>query len=272
VGWTQQGQAFDGVRAWYEWPKGSVNVLGFKTGEATAATVTEDSEFAGAYAQFQEIANGDLEVYGFFRRELAAPADPSVDTKEGSFGVRLVGERDRIRYRVEGTYQLGDRDGMDVQAFMFGARVGAVVSDKATITVWYDYLSGDDDPTDNTVKVFNTLFATNHKFYGFADLFLNIPLHTDGLGLQDLALKGAFRPRDDVNVGIDFHEFLFAKQGTMTSRRIGEEIDFTVSHRYSANLTVQAGYSFIVQGEGFRDLGRLSENGQWGYLMLNASF
>ena len=224
------------------------------------------------YAQFQQIANGDLEVYGFFRHELAAPADPSVDTKEGSFGVPLVGERDRIRYRVEGTYQLGDRDGMDVQAFMFGARVGAVVSDKATITVWYDYLSGDDDPTDNTVKVFNTLFATNHKFYGFADLFLNIPLHTGGLGLQDLALKGAFRPREDVNVGIDFHEFLFAKQGTMTSRRIGEEIDFTVSHRYSANLTVQAGYSFIVQGEGFRDLGRLSENGQWGYLMLNASF
>ena len=37
VGWTQQGQAFDGVRALYEWPKGSVNVLGFKTGEAIAA-------------------------------------------------------------------------------------------------------------------------------------------------------------------------------------------------------------------------------------------
>ncbi len=272
VGWTQQGQAFDGARARYVWPTGSVNVLAFKTGEASSAAVTEDSEFAGAYAQFQNVANGNLEIYGFFRRDLAAPAVPSVDTKESSFGIRLAGERDKIKFRVEGTYQLGDRDGVEVEAFMFGARVGAVVSDKATITAWYDYLSGDDDPTDNKVKVFSTLFATNHKFYGFADLFLNIPVHTGGLGLQDLALKGAFRPRDDVNVSIDFHEFLFARQGTMTSRRIGEEIDLTVSHRYSPNLSVQAGYSFIAQGDGFRDLGRLSEDMQWGYLMLNANF
>ncbi len=30
-----------------------------------------------------------------------------------------------------------------------------------------------------------TLFATNHKFYGFADLFLNIPRDTAGRGLRD---------------------------------------------------------------------------------------
>ena len=272
VGWTQQAQAFDGLSARYVWPKGSVNLLGFKTGEATSAAVDEDSEFTGAYAQFQGIADGNLEVYGFFRRDLGPAVDPPQDTKEASFGARLVGRRDKIQFRVEGTYQFGDRDGMDVRAFMVGARIGAVVSDRVTLTAWYDYLSGDNDQTDTTVRVFNTLFGTNHKFYGYADFFLNIPVHTGGLGLQDLAIKGAFRPLDDVSVGIDLHKFLFARQGTMSSSRIGEEIDVTVSHRYSRNLSVQAGYSYIVQGDGFRDLGRLTENGQWAYLMLNASF
>lgn len=57
------------------------------------------------------------------------------------------------------------------------------------MTLWYDHLSGDDDPSDGTVRVFDTLFATNHKFYGLADYFLNIPVQTVGRGLQDLALK-----------------------------------------------------------------------------------
>ena len=44
------------------------------------------------------------------------------------------------------------------------------------------------------MKVFDTLFTTNHKFYGLADLFLNIPLQTDGRGLQDLAVKWHYTP------------------------------------------------------------------------------
>ena len=272
VGWTQQGRSFDGARVRYDWANGWVDLLGFKTGEATATQIGQDSEFSGAYAHLRDVGSGNLEIYGFFRRDLAPDTDPTADTKEWSAGARFDGQGANFRYRFEGTYQFGDRNGIDVKAVMFGGRVGYVFSDQVTITAWYDYLSGDDDATDGTVKVFNTLFATNHKFYGLADLFLDIPTHTSGLGLQDLALKGAFRLREDVNVGIDLHEFLFAKQGTMVSRRIGEEIDVTVSHRYSPNLSVQAGYSYIFQGDGFRDLGRLSEDMQWAYLMLNAAF
>ena len=54
------------------------------------------------------------------------------------------------------------------------------------VSVGVEYLSGDDDPTDGTYKVFDTLYATNHKFYGFMDYFLNIPVHTFGLGLRDV--------------------------------------------------------------------------------------
>ena len=272
VGWTQQARSFDGALGRYDWAEGSVNFFGFKTGEATSAAVSEDSEFSGAYAQFRGVGGGNLELYGFFRRDLAPTTDPTADTKEGTAGVRIDGQGGKVKYRFEGTYQFGDRDGVDVEAFMFGGRLGFVLSPKVTVTAWYDFLSGDDDPADGTVKVFDTLFPTNHKFYGLADLFLNIPVHTGGLGLQDIALKGAFKLRDDLNLGIDLHQFLFAKEAAGNIRRIGEEIDVTLSHRYAPNLLIQAGYSYVVQGTGFRDLGSLSEDMQWAYLMLNATF
>jgi len=49
-----------------------------------------------------------------------------------------------------------------------------------------DYLSGDDGEDETKYKVFNTLYATNHKFYGFMDYFLNLPVHTYGKGLMDM--------------------------------------------------------------------------------------
>lgn len=273
VGWTQQGRAFDGARVRYEWTRGTIDLLGFKTGEATSPAVGEDSEFSGVYARFPDVGSSDVELYGFFRRDLAPATNATADTKEGTAGARILGEAGRISYRFEGSYQFGDRDGLDVKAFMFGGRLGAALTDRITVTGWYDFLSGDDNPTDNEVKVFETLFATNHLFYGLADLFTDIPTNTAGYGLQDIAVKAAVTPREDVTVGVDFHQFLFAKKAPGNVRKIGEEIDATVAHRYSENLSVQAGYSYIFNGTGFETtLARLTENMQWAYLMLNASF
>ena len=270
VAWTQQARSFDGIRGRYDWEQGSAAFFAFKTGDASAATVDQDSEFSGAYVQVRDVGSGNLDLYGFYRR--AQDADPDLNTNEGTTGARYVGQSGKVSYRAEATYQYGDRYGDDVKAYMFGGRIGTALTDQVTLTAWYDYLSGDDDPGDNTVKEFNTLFATNHKYYGFADLFLNIPAHTGGYGLQDLAVKGAFQLGNNVSLGADLHAFLFAKQAPGDVRRIGEEIDLTVSHRYSPNLLVQAGYSYVVQGPGFEDLGRLDENMQWLYVMLNATF
>ena len=272
VGWEQQGRAFDGVRVRADFSRGTVDFFGFKTGEATAVSVVDDAEFVGAHARLTEIVGGTLDVFGYFNRALATSIRPDIDTKEGTFGVRLAGRQSRVRFRAEGAYQLGERNGVDVAAFMVAGSVGAQVTDRVSITGWYDYLSGDGDLTDGTTRVFNTLFATNHLYYGLADVFLNIPAHTGARGLQDIAVKGAFTPRDDVFVGVDVHEFLVARQGTLTSPRLGEEIDLTVRHRYSPNLSVQAGFSYIVQGDAFAELGRLTEDMVWSYLMLNATF
>ena len=95
-------------------------------------------------------------------------------------------------------------------AFFGAARVGRKVGE-TQVTLWYDYLSGDDDLGDDETKVFDTLFATNHKFYGYADFFLNIPAHTAGRGLRDMALKLKRTLRPGLSLGLDVHTFRLAQ-------------------------------------------------------------
>ena len=271
VDWAQQGRAFDGLRASTHGSWGSVDLIGFKVAEATSANIAVDAEFFGAYAQIANIGGGALDLYALVNHTAENPAG-SAETEQYTLGARLAGRLSGVAYRVECSYQTGHRVGVDVEAFMFGARVGASIAGVGSLTLWYDHLSGDDDPTDNMVKVFDTLFATNHKYYGFADLFLNIPVHTGGLGLQDAAVKGSVTPHDDLTFNLDIHTFRLMKKGGLGSQHLGEEIDFTGNYRFSPNLTVTAGVSQVLSGDAFAALDRLSEDMTFAYLMLNATF
>lgn len=269
VAWTQQARSFDGARLRLNREWGSVDFIGFKTADNLAAEVGTDAEFLGVYATVSSMESGALDLYGFYQR-----VREQADVDQVTLGARFAGSGSRINYRAEASLQLGERGDDDVTAFMLGGRVGFGLgpANKGRITLWYDYLSGDDTPGDGSSKVFDTMFATNHKFYGFADLFLNIPAHTAGEGLQDFAVKGSLQARDDVTLGLDLHSFRLANPVGTTTAHLGEEIDFTITHRYSKNLGITGGLSVVIQGDGLADIGRLTENMTWGYLMLNTTF
>jgi hypothetical protein len=177
-----------------------------------------------------------------------------------------------VDFRVEGNLQTGERAGTDVSAYMVGLRVGGKLHESTTATAWLDYLSGDDDPDDEETGVFNTLFATNHAFYGLADYFLNIPVDTRGLGLQDAALKFSFSLSPTTTLRIDLHNFRAAEKGFLTTRTLANELDLTLSHSLTNVLTLMTGYSFVQARDGIKELERLSEDAQWLYLMLDAQF
>ena len=267
VGWTQQGRSFDGVRARFNPSWGSLDLMGYQTMDSFAASVDDNGTLWGAYAVIDAGTAGDLDLF-----VLHQAVDAAVDTDQSSFGARFAGNSGAVTYRGEATVQTGTRDGADVSAYMLGARLGFDVGTGGLLTLWYDLLSGDADPNDGETKVFDTMFATNHKFYGFADLFTDIPVHTGGQGLQDLAVKGSYRVSPQVSLELDLHTFSLVEQRSLASSHLGEEIDATVQYRYSGNLTFQGGVSWLLQDDAWGDIGRLSEDMTWAYLMLNVVF
>jgi hypothetical protein len=268
VGWTQQARSFDGARfdIGREW--GNLSLIAYTLGDATSPNIANDSHLLGAYATLDDIGSGALDLYWLHDRVEGAAA-----TGQSSLGARYA-FTGPVNGRFEGTFQTGERAGSDVSAYMFGGRLGtSFASGRGTATLWYDHLSGDDAATPET-EVFATLYATNHKFYGFADLFLDIPVHTRGAGLRDMAVKFSWTPMDRVRFGADFHSFTAAEQGTLSTRHFANEVDLTLSHRYTPNLMVTTGLSYVATDDAMVEIGRagVGENVTWFYVMLDAIF
>ncbi len=268
VNWAQQGRSFDGIR--YTTPQKDglkVDFFAMKLREETAGTHDWDQSFLGAYGAIPVGDGGSLDLYGLMTTD-----SRDENGSELTFGGLWRGTAGPLSLRAEGSLQTGERGGEDVSAYMMGVRAGGNLHEKVTATLWYDYLSGDDDPSDDEVGVFNTLFATNHAFYGFYDLFLNIPAHTGGLGLKDAAIKFAFTLSPTTSLRADLHNFRSAQEGDLSTQSLANELDLTLNHRISGGLTMVTGYSYVQAKDGIKELGRLSENAQWLFLMLNAVF
>lgn len=265
VDWATQAQSFDGVRLEAAAGRTQWAVLAFQTNDAFDPAVTQDRALLGVYTTVADVGPGALDVYWLNDRL------SSTEDSEHLLGTRyaLAGS---VTGRAEATIARGTRSGDDVAAYMVGARVGTrFAEDRLSATLWYDYLSGDDPDTPET-EVFNTFFGTNHKFYGLADLFLNIPANTGGAGLQDLAAKLAWNFSDRTNAAMDFHFFNAAFGSALTDAHFGEEIDISVGHRYSPQLAGSLGFSQVFQAPGLAEIGRLDSNMTWLYVMLNATF
>ncbi|NNM33101.1 MAG: alginate export family protein, partial [Gemmatimonadetes bacterium] len=267
VGWTPQGRSFDGLRVTTipEW--GRLDLIAYKLRESGVADAPETDLF-GAYGVVDVGEQNSLDLYVLYDREAGLQS-----TDRFTYGSRLAGASGSLTYRGEVSLQAGDRRGADVSAYMVGARVGTSFGDgRGAVALWFDLLSGDADDGDGETKVFDTLFGTNHKFYGFADLFLNIPVHTGGLGLRDLALKTGYELTEALRVDADLHQFDAAESSGFASSSLGQELDVTLRFQHSSQVGLSAGHSIVWSDEALRALGRASGTAHFGYVMLDAAF
>jgi hypothetical protein len=265
--WSAQGRAFDGVRLDAIHGGATATVLGYKIADATSPTVTADVELFGVYVTAKGVGPGALDVFWLHNR-----GSGSVDTRQHTLGLRYAVDG-AVDGRFEGAIQRGRRTGDPVSAYLLAVRVGrAFAGDKGHLTVWYDYLSGDDTPNDGKVQVFSTLYGTNHKNYGFADQFTSIPANTAGHGLQDRAVKLSLRPASDLAVEADVHSFAAARRGTLSTPHYADEVDLTVTQRCSPNLSAMAGMARVLQDRGMAEIGRLDRNMTWAFLMVDVVF
>ena len=264
--WAQRNPVFDGARVGLKAGFGTADLFGFKIAETHAPGVTNDVEFAGVYAQIAHLGPGSADVYALFNHTAG------IDTRQGTLGTRLAVAAGPTDYRIEGAYQLGDRIGRSVRAFMLAAKgTLSFAGKRASVTAWYDYLSGDAAPDDAVDRGFSTVFGTNHKFYGIADVLNDFPAHTAGRGLQDIALKLSASPIPDLRLLVDGHAFRLAQPGPLPAR-LGEEVDFVATHPHGANLTIAAGAAWVRAGPGMRALGRLDGNRLFSYAMIDVKF
>lgn len=257
--------------------------------------------FSGIYASTSAV---DFQVMDFYLLALdqkvpnpTAPAITSPATFTGlsgkqtdfvTIGTRIKGDPKKLQgwdYECEFAFQAGQVADLDLTAFAAHAGLGYnfACSWKPRLFFEYNFASGDSDPTDGDIETFQNLFPSNHKFYGFMDLFSWQNIHNPELSLRA-------QPTKQLTLETDLHAFWLAdtndawyRANGVTKVRpldslarnansyVGSEIDLLVTYKPVKFLTVLAGYSHFFAGDYLRDTGSDSD-ADFGYVQALISF
>ncbi len=242
VGWTQQARSFDAVR--FD-RKGDAYTF-----TAFAASLSADMKqlLGGAQLAWNLDDAHQLDVVA-----LGRTLDP--DTRH-TFGVHFTGKEGALDYTLEGYGQIGKESNKSVQAWMAAANFGgtADTTGKPGLHLRAEALSGDGTPQ----GTFDTMYATNHKFYGEMDFFLAIGPHTGFRGLMDLGGVLSAVPADGLKVSANVHNF--RAMDTTNATDFGNEVDLKVVGKVAKGVKVDALYGIFMPGEAMGEIRGIASN------------
>ena len=149
--------------------------------------------------------------------------------------------------------------GIPLNAWMASAKAMATPSEHWSFRVGYDYLSGEEDfpiPGEGDiglvrheiVRGFNSLYGSNHKFYGAMDFFY-VSTYVNGFtpGLQNLYAGVSWTPVKPLSADAAYHFFSTAVPVQDAKQALGHEVElqltWTITFRVAQRrLFVHAGH------------------------------
>ena len=309
--WNNFTKTFDAAKLHYEKGKFSVDLFA-----STVVYILNDSfdysdffngskthrnqVFSGIYASttavdpltmdfYALLLNQDNPTLGNIVPGITSPGTslsiPGTHTSFVTLGTRIKGDPKKLHgleYEGEFAFQAGQVSDLDLTAF--AAHIGGGYNFdcpwKPRLFAEYNFASGDHNATDGNIQTFQNLFPSNHKFYGYMDLFA-------WQNLQNLAASFRVKPTKQISLQVDYNAFLLANtndawyraNGTARVRPItpgapnyvGSEIDLTATYQPKKFLTFQAGYSHFFAGSYVRATGP-DGDANFGYVQVLVNF
>ncbi|MBT3300721.1 MAG: alginate export family protein [Candidatus Marinimicrobia bacterium] len=253
VGWHNIGRSFDGVIFNLTNDFANVDFFNFKQVEASTVNDNDDFNVRGAYAHLSLMDGHKTQAFAI------------QDGDRMTFGGYGKGVFAGVSYELEFAMQNGtESDDVNYGGMMYGLNAGYKIAGM-TLSAGVDFVSGDDTTTTDVNESFNTLYATNHKYYGYMDYFLNLPVHTGGLGLSDIHVKMSGLKVAGHVVNVAYHMF----NADQSEDSFGNELDITLVKKYADNVKIVAGYSIFMPGKLKEENGA---NASFAYLMTIVNF
>jgi len=278
VGWHNVGRSFDGGTARLHKENYWVDAFAFTEAESLMAGDIGDAYVAGVWANWMANESYSVQPFWVWQRK-----SPSSRLNRHTIGFYVKG-KGNFYHEAEFAYQTGTITSMvntlveqDVSASMAALNVGMKFPDMSgapNLSAGVDYLSGDAGTDSTEFKVFDTLYATNHKYYGFMDFFLNIPANTFGKGLIDSHVKLGVKPHTNLVTNLAVHVFRAAEDFAYTdanaiqatSKSFGTEVDLTAKLKYNEKLGFTFGASIFSPGDIFKQM-KGDDTSSWFYVM-----
>lgn len=283
VGWNNIGRVFDGGLLRFNLEAVSADIFGMNVAEvqayptaatpaSTASVADNGQNFFGLYTQWKNTGTHKVEIYVLYQGNRLQTPSGFINFKRATAGAYAKGTVDAFLYETEVAYQGGERGAADIAAYTITGLVGYAFSGSplAQVAAGYEYLSG--TPAGETdYKSYDPPFATGHKFHGFMDYFINIPVHTGNLGLTDLLGRVNLKVSDRLTAAAWYHQFRLAEKSAGEDM-LGHEIDLTAMYQYAKTLSFEFGVSSFLPGPLMRSRFGGADAGLWGYLATAVTF
>jgi hypothetical protein len=194
---------------------------------------------------------------------------------KGSYGARLHYKQDGLSTWTTFYFQNGKSpDGRDASAWNFNWK-GDYSFGGFKIGLGATLISGEqtDNEKDNQ---FDLLYGVRHAVYGFMDYFNNLPAATNNGGLNNLFFTSSYKISPKTTLFLDYHYFALNQtviiEGDELDAFLGTELDLGVAFRFSPEVNLRGGYSFIIPNSSLEILQGIgkdnSEFSSWAFLML----
>lgn len=257
--------AFDGVRADVRSGAAQISLFGARPVQPGLDDFDDRASDAkalwGAYATWPGL---DLYYLGF-RHRGATFGGRTAEERRDSFGVRSFGRAADWHWNVEGVVQTGHFDGRKIRAWTLGSEVGrrfanAPLSPDATVR--FNVVSGDRDPDDGRLGVFNALFPRGKYFgelspvgpYNIVSLNPGVALDL-GQGLTVGFSAMAYWRYATADGVYDVPGGLIRAPGDATARFIGKQVEALVDWQATPQLDLTASLSAFAPGAFIRQTG-----------------
>lgn len=289
VGWSNVGRSFDGSILTVNWTEAfKTDLFTFDIQEnsvpasvaspaALAGNVSdeEDMIFTGLYAMYKPTERYAVDVYALLEIDGTDKISDGKDTlTRATIGTYSRGEFGAWSYKTELAFQAGKNGRTDIAAYMLTGSLTYTLKDadwKPAFKLGADFLSGD-NKTDDEIHSFNTLYGTNHKFYGYMDYFIDVPAQTQQLGLLDAMVRIKSNPSDNWSLGLDAHYFRSAKKSAASGSVFGYEFDLTAGYRFNKHFAWDSGVGVFAPGKLMKTIFGTDDVGVWSYGTTTFSF
>jgi hypothetical protein len=187
---------------------------------------------------------------------------------------------DKLSVTAHTYYQAGkDVVNSNISAYLASLKLGYVFTKQISAAIGGDIVSGTNATTTKDYS-FNTLYGTNHKFYGWMDYYTAFPSDTRNFGLNDYYASVNYTANKQWSFSATGHLFTTNKTPEVAGdvhykKDLGQEVDLGLNYKINEFVKLDGGYSFYlvtnttdyvkkVQGGDGR-------TGHWAWLTLDIS-
>ncbi len=288
LGWNYVGRSFDGARIRFGsenktdvfamTTKNSVPYINGATPSVYQYPSGTDSSSSlyGLWSNIKFNEKNIFDVFGYYEIDRKKSDGINNNISRATLGANYKGNFDKFSTIFEGAYQFGKLSSLNVAAYLLSLQLnyGTKILKGG---IGADILSGNEVTDYTSNNTFATPFGTNHKFYGYMDYFLNIPVDTKNQDLNDYYVNVNFNPEAiPLNTSLAAHYFSLNKKNITAENVLGEEFDLTIKYQFLKEVTVTWGGSIFLPGDIMKRNfdsanGKRDDPAFWSYIMITTN-